>query len=163
MFMVAVGFPVPFGEVLTSADDRDDRLAVDLQEGFAGRPGRDPGPAVMFWPRAEFDAVVLRWPVLAGVYGRTWDEHRAQLQTGLELMAASGDRGLAVFAGAAQELAVYATRHRGEATDPGIRADYAQHLIEHPRETPWPPGRNDGCWCGSQAKYKKCCLPRSRS
>jgi hypothetical protein len=22
---------------------------------------------------------------------------------------------------------------------------------------PWPPGRNAGCWCGSGAKYKKCC------
>ncbi|WP_246060371.1 SEC-C domain-containing protein [Herbidospora galbida] len=21
----------------------------------------------------------------------------------------------------------------------------------------WPPGRNDGCWCGSERKYKKCC------
>ncbi|WP_406693168.1 SEC-C metal-binding domain-containing protein [Saccharopolyspora sp. ID03-671] len=22
---------------------------------------------------------------------------------------------------------------------------------------PWPPGRNDTCWCGSGRKYKKCC------
>ncbi|WP_200834412.1 SEC-C metal-binding domain-containing protein [Amycolatopsis alkalitolerans] len=22
---------------------------------------------------------------------------------------------------------------------------------------PWPPGRNEPCWCGSERKYKKCC------
>lgn len=25
------------------------------------------------------------------------------------------------------------------------------------RGVPWPPGRNDACWCGSGAKYKRCC------
>jgi uncharacterized protein YecA (UPF0149 family) len=25
--------------------------------------------------------------------------------------------------------------------------------------TPWPPGRNDRCWCGSGRKYKQCCGP----
>ena len=29
-------------------------------------------------------------------------------------------------------------------------------------DLPWPPGRNDPCWCGSGGKYKKCCLPRGR-
>lgn len=22
---------------------------------------------------------------------------------------------------------------------------------------PWPPGRNEPCWCGSSRKYKRCC------
>ncbi|MGC4857034.1 SEC-C metal-binding domain-containing protein [Micromonospora sp. DT4] len=26
-----------------------------------------------------------------------------------------------------------------------------------------PPERNDACWCGSGLKYKRDCLPRSRS
>ncbi|MFC6581654.1 SEC-C metal-binding domain-containing protein [Planomonospora parontospora] len=25
---------------------------------------------------------------------------------------------------------------------------------------PWPPERNDPCWCGSGRKYKQCCRPR---
>ena len=148
--------------------DGHDGLAENLRESVqetltGGSAGRELGPAVLFWPKAEFDAVLLRWPVLAGVYGGSWDEHRAQLQKGLELMAASGDSGLAVFAGSAEQLAGYATRHGDDPTDPDIRAGYAQHLVNHPRETPWPPGRNDACWCGSQVKYKKCCLPRSRA
>lgn len=149
-------------------NDEHDYLADGLREALrgtlaGGSAGRELGPAVLFWPKVEFDAVVLRWPALAGVYGHTWDDHRAQLQKGLESMAASGDSGLAVFAGSAEELAGYATRHGGDPTDPDIRAEYAQHLVNHPRETPWPPGRNDACWCGSQVKYKKCCLPRSRA
>lgn len=23
-------------------------------------------------------------------------------------------------------------------------------------DVPWPPGRNDPCWCGSGRKYKRC-------
>jgi hypothetical protein len=47
-------------------------------------------------------------------------------------MAALGDSGLAVFAGSAEELAGYATRHGGDPTDPDIRVGYAQHLVNHP-------------------------------
>ncbi|CAL9388355.1 hypothetical protein SUDANB121_01213 [Nocardiopsis dassonvillei] len=28
---------------------------------------------------------------------------------------------------------------------------------DSPRLSPWPPGRNEPCWCGSTRKYKKCC------
>lgn len=28
---------------------------------------------------------------------------------------------------------------------------------DSPRLSPWPPGRNEPCWCGSARKYKKCC------
>ncbi|MGH3922605.1 MAG: SEC-C metal-binding domain-containing protein [Pseudonocardiaceae bacterium] len=51
---------------------------------------------------------------------------------------------------------------RGDPTDPQVRQDYAEHVNEHHRKI-WPPGRNETCWCGSGAKYKKCCLPRARS
>ncbi|MGZ4186892.1 MAG: SEC-C metal-binding domain-containing protein [Solirubrobacteraceae bacterium] len=27
------------------------------------------------------------------------------------------------------------------------------------RACPWPPGRNEPCWSGSDRKYKKCCGP----
>ena len=39
------------------------------------------------------------------------------------------------------------------------RAEYAGHLAATADSSliPWPPGRNDPCWCGSGRKYKKCC------
>lgn len=35
--------------------------------------------------------------------------------------------------------------------------DYAFEEAHAGNYLPWPPGRNDACWCGSGRKYKKCC------
>ncbi|MFV2196932.1 SEC-C domain-containing protein [Nocardiopsis sp. LOL_012] len=32
-----------------------------------------------------------------------------------------------------------------------------EFAVGDPRLRPWPPGRNDACWCASGRKYKKCC------
>ena len=40
--------------------------------------------------------------------------------------------------------------------------DYVGSL-DPDRAVEWPPPRNGPCWCGSGLKYKKCCLPRSRT
>lgn len=147
--------------------DKHDDLADRLQDAVYGVADGDDeeyeGTAVLFWPRVEFDRVLGRWPVLAEAYGHSWDEHRARLQRGLQLWAESGRTRLALLAGSADELAGYATRAGGDPTDPDVRQGYAEHLENHPRETRWPPGRNESCWCGSGLKYKKCCLPRARA
>ncbi|MCD0447919.1 SEC-C domain-containing protein [Actinocorallia sp. API 0066] len=40
----------------------------------------------------------------------------------------------------------------------GMRADLSARIVTPEGElVPWPPERNDACWCGSAAKYKKCC------
>lgn len=44
--------------------------------------------------------------------------------------------------------------------DPGdgdTRAGYAAELLRTGTAIPWPPGRNQPCWCGSDTKYKHCC------
>lgn len=44
--------------------------------------------------------------------------------------------------------------------DPGessSRAAYAAELARQGGTGPWPPGRNEPCWCGSGRKYKRCC------
>ncbi|MEK8110015.1 hypothetical protein NKG94_47995 [Micromonospora sp. M12] len=44
----------------------------------------DDGPAtLLFWPQAEFTALLLRWPTLADTYPVSWDEHRAQSERAL--------------------------------------------------------------------------------
>lgn len=46
--------------------------------------------------------------------------------------------------------------------DPGTgdgRARYAADLLRLGEAVPWPPGRNDPCWCRSGRKYKQCCAP----
>ncbi len=44
---------------------------------------------------------------------------------------------------------------RDLATYPDLRA------VAPAAMTPWPPQRNARCWCGSGAKYKRCCRSRA--
>ncbi|MGH8987317.1 MAG: SEC-C metal-binding domain-containing protein [Acidimicrobiales bacterium] len=39
------------------------------------------------------------------------------------------------------------------------RSSYAAEIARRGEATPWPPGRNGPCWCGSGRKYKTCCGP----
>jgi SEC-C motif len=59
----------------------------------------------------------------------------------------------------ASELRQWVADHDPEEEDPAqLRARYAADLGRDPARTiPWPPGRNEPCWCGSGRKYKKCC------
>jgi tetratricopeptide (TPR) repeat protein len=148
-----------------------DRLAQQLRSAAdelvagdeAHEHGRE-GSAVLFWPREQFAVLVLRWPGMAGVYGSTWDEHRARIEQGLHALSESGEARLAVFDGDVNELGAYVASHGGDPTDADVRQGYVDHRgdVDVVRRL-WPPQRNQSCWCGSDLKYKKCCLPRSRS
>jgi uncharacterized protein YecA (UPF0149 family) len=70
---------------------------------------------------------------------------------------------LGLLAGSVDELVTYCDRHASDPADPQARQDFIEHLSEDHQEIPWPPSRNDPCWCGSALKYKKCCLPRTRA
>ncbi|MEU4419313.1 SEC-C domain-containing protein [Actinoplanes sp. NPDC024001] len=145
-------------ELELPADERDemaDRMREARYGTAAGLPGDD-DRGLLFWPRAEFERVLLRWPALASVYGQTWDEHRALLERALTVGGGS------VFPGSAHALTAFAARQGGDPTAPEIRRGYEdqQGMVALP--VAWPPGRNGPCWCGSGGKYKKCCLPRSR-
>jgi len=139
-------------------DELADRLRDAVDGVFADEFDDEGDLAVLFWPRAEFDALLQRWPGLASGYGSTWDEHRDIVERGLRVGSEAGLSGLAVLAGRVEDLARYATAVGGDGADADVRKGYAQDLPERP----WPPGRNEACWCGSGVKYKKCCLARTR-
>jgi hypothetical protein len=141
-------------------DELADRLRDAVDGVLADEDDDDEGDlAVLFWPRGEFDALLARWPGLTGSYGPTWDEHRDAVERGLRKGSQAGLSGLAVLAGRVEDLARYAAGHGADATDADVREGYAQILSARP----WPPGRNEPCWCGSGVKYKKCCLPRMQT
>ncbi|MEH1169074.1 SEC-C domain-containing protein [Micromonospora sp. CPCC 205539] len=123
----------------------------------------DDGPAtLLFWPQAEFDALLVRWPALVDSYPPHWDEHRDQIERALVDAAGAGPTDLGVVAGSVAGLAAFAEQQGGDPTDETTLDEYADSLSGTDLRA-WPPGRNDACWCGSGNKYKKCCLPRSRS
>ncbi|MBV9011521.1 MAG: SEC-C domain-containing protein [Pseudonocardiales bacterium] len=147
--------------------DAHDHLADLLMHAVYSGLGDDELPdeqaTLLFWPRPELERLLLRWPALAEHYGQGWDDYRSTLQQALVSESESGVARLVLLAGCVDELASYAERHGGDPTDPHFHQDYAQHLTQRADEIPWPPGRNQACWCGSSLKYKKCCLLRARS
>ena len=153
------------GELELPADEHDE-MADRMREAAYGIEPDDEeidGQGLLFWPKAEFDRLLLRRPALADAYGRTWDEHRARLERELAARDRAGETGLVLFAGSADGLASFATRQGGDPADVGVRLGYAAQQETVSGWVAWPPARNGPCWCGSGGKYKKCCLPRSRS
>lgn len=121
----------------------------------------DDGPAtLLYWPQAEYNALLIRWPALVDSYPKTWDEHRTQIERALVEASGLGGGDLGVVAGTVAGLATFAG---DDPIDEETLDEYADSVgLDEAGLTAWPPGRNDACWCGSGAKYKKCCLPRSR-
>ncbi|WP_458690949.1 SEC-C metal-binding domain-containing protein [Nocardia tengchongensis] len=106
--------------------------------------------AILFLPENEFAQVIRRWPTLHEYYG-TFDEHRRTVEDALR--TAESGASAAIVTGTADGLAAYAD----DPENPSTRAAFAAHLANAGTVTPWPPGRNETCWCGSGRKYKKCC------
>ncbi|WP_238424596.1 SEC-C domain-containing protein [Micromonospora parastrephiae] len=143
-------------------DDLADRLENQLVRRAAERQGADSD--LLLWRRDEFDRLLAEHAELTDVYGPDWDAHRARLEKALVRLAGAGRTGLGVFAATVAGLDAFARSRNGDPSDPEIRAGYAAEVSARPgARVPWPPERNDACWCGSGLKYKKDCLPRSRS
>ncbi|MFY1691341.1 SEC-C metal-binding domain-containing protein [Plantactinospora sp. WMMB782] len=147
--------------------DQHDNLADRLENELfrsATTADADPGPeARLFLPEGEFDALLSRWPDLAEAVGGDWSEHRARVQRELVRLADSGRFGLGPLRGSTGQLAGYAERTGVDPTAGPARTGYAAELVGQGTQLPWPPERNEACWCGSGSKYKKCCLPRARA
>jgi hypothetical protein len=140
--------------------DHHDNLADKLETRLANAAAR-PAEDLVFFPQAELGKLLEKWPALSGAYGADWDEHRAHLEKELVRQTAAGRTGLALLPGNAAGLTRFAGDD-GDAPSEQTRSGYARQLESATARIPWPPERNEACWCGSGLKYKKCCLPRSR-
>jgi hypothetical protein len=59
-----------------------------------------------------------------------------------------------------EEIVAFAERADLDPTDRATALSWGEAeftAVDDPRLMPWPPGRNEPCWCGSGRKYKKCC------
>jgi tetratricopeptide (TPR) repeat protein len=149
---------------LGRSHDQHDDLAEKLETRLAGktaRAGAGPADDLLFFPGAELERVLAQWPGLASAYGADFDEHRAHLERELVRLAGAGRVGLGLLPGTVAGLTAFAGGD-GDPADPRTRAGYANRVAGGTGQVPWPPERNEACWCGSGLKYKKCCLPRSR-
>jgi hypothetical protein len=145
--------------------DEHDLLADRLRDAADGiLAGDEDTDSVLIWPREQFAALVGRWPVLADVFGGTWDEYRARTEQALHALAAAGQPRSTLLAGDVEDLNSYLALIGSDPTDPELMQGYLDYLEDSVDVgQQWPPQRNQPCWCGSGLKYKKCCLPRSRA
>jgi len=111
---------------------------------------------VAWYPRDQIGAALERWPSLAGdledsdAYCRTIE---ARLR---EVRGATGR--VPSLAPMEVDALVEFAAEKGLDPDSGsARSRFAAVLGSRGEVVPWPPGRNDPCWCGSGRKYKRCC------
>lgn len=143
--------------------DEHDDLAEALAAAFdsALHDGDEAPEGVLFWPRAEFDQLLQRWPAMEDEYEADWDDHRAGVEEGMAHWSEVGAGPPKLVVGSIEGLIRYAGVR--EPTDPEVLDGYESELASTGPALHWPPRRNDACWCGSGQKYKKCCLPRAEA
>jgi tetratricopeptide (TPR) repeat protein len=120
-------------------------------------PGAGTIPVALAWfPSGEYERAVGRWPDLAeswaevphGEYCHRFDGH-------IKWLRSQGVDVRAVAPIAVDDYTAWC-EERGDAPE-HARAAYAAQVFAAGDAIPWPPARNQSCWCGSQRKYKRCC------
>ncbi|MGW3545302.1 SEC-C metal-binding domain-containing protein [Nocardia niigatensis] len=140
---------LPEDEIDLGVDRDRERLITDLTR--SEHPPQPVRTTVLFFPENEFAQAIRRWPAMH----ESFDAYRAAVEHALRGL----EPGLSprVVTATVDELAEYATRTDLDPELPATRAAFATQLVDTHHAAPWPPGRNDPCWCGSDRKYKKCC------
>lgn len=114
--------------------------------------------AVGWLPPGIFEEAVGRWPQLAARVGtRDYPTYAQLVQGTLIDVAREHTRHPVLVPLDLDELAGLSDAAGLDVADWRTRAALAARLAEAGQGLPWPPGRNEPCWCGSGRKYKKCC------
>lgn len=112
--------------------------------------------AVAWFPPDQRAAALKHWPELAddfadpAAYSRRLERHLRELARGLGQHPAIAPIDVAAFL-------AWADSEGYDAASGEARSVYAAELFRAGGVLAWPPSRNDGCWCESGQKYKRCC------
>lgn len=160
------------GEDLEAQADADESAAetiklIDQQLDSLVRAGEFRVPrgetafdgVVLRWDREDFPAVRSRWPEQTAHYGDDYDAYAARIQREAKAYVDAGAARVRLVTGGLADYEEYARRERRDPADQSTRQNYGQWCTtaRPDRVRPWPPSRNDACWCDSGRKYKKCC------
>lgn len=143
------------------ADDRTEALraagAPPTEVDRAARDALSRSAAVAPWfSQASFARAVQAWPAFAQEVG---DVDHAGYSLALDRRMRGTARRPLLVELSVDEVAAWASEHGWE-PGWGVTQDQvaAEALaVDAARGRSWPPGRNEPCWCGSGAKYKRCC------
>lgn len=132
--------------------DEDDRLAASAEPGFADAAAY----AVAWYPRDQIEAALKRWPSLAGDLEDP-DAYCRIIESRLREVRNATGRVPSVAPMDVDALVQFASEHGLDPDSGSARSRFAAVLGSRGETVPWPPGRNEPCWCGSGRKYKRCC------
>ena len=112
--------------------------------------------AIAWFPRDQSGAALARWPDLADDLEDP-DAYCRAIEARLREMRAATGRVPSVAPLNVEALLEFASEQGLDPDTGTARSRFAAFLGSRGEAVPWPPGRNDPCWCGSGRKYKRCC------
>ena len=114
---------------------------------------------VAWFPPDQYQRALQTWPTFAEDYEHgPYAAYCARLELFLRDLKSQGVNPLALTAITIDDYVAWCAEHDREPEASDTRASYASEQVERGVVNPWPPGRNEPCWCYSGRKYKKCCL-----
>jgi hypothetical protein len=123
----------------------------------SGRPG---ALAVGWFPRSEWREALERWPNLAEEMPPDFDGYRQEVEARTKRINRNlHGQTLQLAALTVSGLEAFAEARNADAGTGETRGAYAAWQLQRGEGVPWPPHRNEMCWCGSGLKYKRCCGP----
>lgn len=132
--------------------DEDDRLAEQAQPAYL----KATHYSVAWFPRDQIEAALARWPSLADDLNDP-DAYCRTIETRLRDMRNATGRQPSVAPLRVERLVEFAEENGIDPDSGAARSRLAAELDRIGDSRPWPPERNEPCWCGSGRKYKRCC------
>lgn len=112
-----------------------------------------------WFPPDQYPRALQTWPSFAEDYEHgPYTAYCARLELLLRDLRSQGVKRLALTPITIDDYLAWCVEHDHDPEQSDTRASYATELVEQNIANPWPPERNQSCWCGSEHKYKKCCL-----
>ncbi len=115
--------------------------------------------SIAWFPPDQYPRALQTWPSFAEDYQHgPYAAYCARLELLLRDLKSQGVKQLGLTPITIDAYLAWCTEHDRDPEQSDTRASYASELVEQGVVNPWPPDRNKSCWCGSEHKYKKCCL-----
>jgi tetratricopeptide (TPR) repeat protein len=112
-----------------------------------------------WFPSDQYQRALQLWPSFAEDYERgPYAAYCARLERLLRDLKSQGVPRLALTPITIDDYLVWSVENDRDPEESDSRASYATELLADGLVLPWPPERNEPCWCSSGRKYKKCCL-----
>jgi tetratricopeptide (TPR) repeat protein len=112
-----------------------------------------------WFPPDQYPRALHTWPSFAEDYEHgPYAAYCARLELLLRDLKSQGINRLALTPITIDQYLAWCAEHNRDPEQSDTRASYGTELLERGVVKPWPPERNESCWCTSGRKYKKCCL-----